>query len=90
MFTILLRRKVLRFPATVILQIFILIKSDRVFLTEFYREFFVSVMSRRPAPKSLEMEYQAKKLKLTPLEHSKTHSPDEIHPTHRQDIGKVS
>ena len=24
------------------------------------------------------------------LEHSKTHSPDGIHPTHRQDIGKVS
>ena len=24
------------------------------------------------------------------LEHSKTHSPDRIHPTHRQDIGKVS
>ena len=25
-----------------------------------------------------------------PLEHSKIHSPDSIHPTHRQDIGKVS
>jgi len=24
------------------------------------------------------------------LEHSKTHSPARIHPTHRQDIGKVS
>ena len=47
-------------------------------------------MSHRPSPKSLEMEYQMKKLTLTPLEHSKTHSPDENHPTHRQDIGKVS
>ena len=47
-------------------------------------------MSHRPAPKSLGMEYQTKKLKLTPLEHSKTQSPDGIHPTHRQDIGKVS
>ena len=28
--------------------------------------------------------------KLTSLEHSKTQSPDEMHPTHRQDIGKVS
>ena len=27
---------------------------------------------------------------MIPLEHSKTHSPDRIHPTHRQDIGKVS
>ena len=25
-----------------------------------------------------------------PLEHFKTHSPDRIQPTHRQDIGKVS
>ena len=25
-----------------------------------------------------------------PLEHSKTHSPERIHPSHRQDIGKVS
>ena len=29
-------------------------------------------------------------LKLIPLEHSKTRSPDEMHSTHRQDIGKVS
>ena len=47
-------------------------------------------MSHRPSPKSLEIEYQTKKLKLTPLEHSKTHSPDEINPTHHQDLGKVS
>ena len=32
----------------------------------------------------------SKKLKLIPLEHSKTRSPDEMHSTHRQDIGKVS
>ena len=66
------------------------VQIERFFLTEFYREFFVSVMSHRPAPKSPGMEYQAKKLKLTPLEHSKPPSPDEIHPSHRQDIGKVS
>ena len=47
-------------------------------------------MKHRPSPKSQGMEHQTEKLKLSPLEHSKTHSPDEIHPTHRQDIGKVS
>ena len=45
-------------------------------------------MSHRHAPDSLGMKYQTKNLKS--FEHSKTHSPDEIHPTHRQDIGKVS
>ena len=47
-------------------------------------------MSHRPSPKSLGMKKQTKKLKLNTLEHSKTQSTEGIHPTYRQDIGKVS
>ena len=60
------------------------------FFSEFLREFSVSVMRHRPAPNSPGMKFQTKKFKLTPLEYLKTHSLDEMHPTHRQDIGKVS
>ena len=53
----------------------------------------VAVITHRPSPKSLDMKILKtlkKKFNMIPLEHSKTHSADEIHPTCRQDIGKVS
>ena len=54
---------------------------------------FVAIITHRPPPKSLDIKILKnliKKLKMIPWERSKTHSPVEIHPTHRQDIGKVS
>ena len=41
-------------------------------------------------PNSLDKKNLSKNSKLIPLERSKTRSPDGIHSTHRQDIGKVS
>ena len=39
---------------------------------------------------SLDTKFPVKTLEMIPSEHSETNRPDEIHCTHRQDIGKVS
>ena len=66
------------------------VESQRLFLTEFYREFSVSAVTHQPPGNSSDTEYPMKRLKLIPSEHSKTHNTDTVHSTHRQDIGKVS
>ena len=56
-------------------------------------------MTNRLQPSILDTKYSTKKRKLTPWKHGmfphgmfppQTHSPEEIHSTHRQDIGKLS
>ena len=66
------------------------VELQRIFLKEFYREFFVSGMTYRPSSNCLDAKYPIKNSKMIPWEHSKTHDTDRIHFTHRQDIGKVS
>ena len=69
------------------------VQFERFFLTEFNREFFAAVITHRPSSKSLDIKILKnliKKSNMIPLEHSKSHFSNEIHPTHRQDIGKVS
>ena len=66
------------------------VELQRIFLKEFYREFFVSGMTHRPPSNCLDTKYPIKNSKLIPWEHSKTHDTGRFHSTHRQDIGKLS
>ena len=61
------------------------VELKRFFLTELNREFFVSVMTHRPPPNSLDIKYSTEKLKLISLEHSEIHDSDGISST-RQDV----